>query len=192
MGVWNNSIIEDGADVEPSLAVQVKSFIKVRSRHFISLDLIWIFTQIEKCQGHHTLETVAIHHFTSNCLRLHCHVSAESLAGRHPKSRWSFFKCLSWCGGHQPRPRRQRHWFIMLPQRQYDPLAHRCPVTVPARQVGSSPVLYQLLAKACSIVQATHKQRESKQKINQMSFGDTMRESWGWFWAALRFVYWEN
>lgn len=108
-GVWNIRNVKDGEDVKPSLALQVKKFSKGQGKtFFFPFGLIWIFTHIEKCQGHHTRETIAIHHFTPNRLRLHRRVNAEwppnsscsSSAVRHLKfSRLSFFKSLSLVGG---------------------------------------------------------------------------------------------
>lgn len=138
-----------------------KSFLKVRARRFFfPFGLIWIFTHIEKCQGHHTRETIAIHHFTSNRLRLHRCVnvnewppnsSCSSSAVRHLKfPRLSFFQSLSLVGD-QTWPERQRHWFITLPCRPNDLLAavvtYRRPVVVPSRPVWFSWVHYELLTE---------------------------------------------
>lgn len=159
-GVWNIRIVKDGEDVKPSLAVQVKKFSKGQGKTcFFPFCLIWIFTHIEKCQGHHTRETIAIHHFTSNRLRLHRRVNAKwppnsscsSSAVRRLKfSRLSFFKSLSLVGD-QTWPERQRHWFITLPCRPNDQLAaivtYQRPFVVPSRPVGFSWVLYELMTE---------------------------------------------
>lgn len=189
-GVWNIRIVKDGEDVKPSLAVQVKKFSKGQGKtFFFPFCLIWIFTHIEKCQGHHTRETIAIHHFTSNRLRLHRRVNAEwppnsscsSSAVRRLKfSRLSVFKSLSLVGD-QTWPKRQRHWFITLPCRPNDP--SRCHRHVPTSFRGAFKARRVQLGTLwiadwmCLSLLTVCKRRGEKNC--QMPFRDVMGESLG-------------